>query len=525
MGVGVISLATAPSASAAPCPSIDSTTRAVTPSLPPTRSAWAGCDLSGAALASAFLFGYDFTAANFTGATLTGAFLNGAVLTNANLSSALMTSVNISGATLTDANLSGVTMNGANMSNAILTNANLSGASMNNATMNSVTLTNANLSGATMTSAAMNSAILTNANLSGATMTSAAMSSANLTNVNLTNVTLTSATVWGLNFSNTFVNCGSRAVLGTTLTGTPSNLPSGWTAVSGTLTAVVVACPIPAAPAPAAPPPPPPPPAPESLPPVAGVAPAAEVPPGASSGSVNGVPVTTTVTVNPAGGVQVSGGGSTVSLADVGPDGLPLPATGGGLAGAPGGGLSVSASGFLPQSQADVYMYSEQLWLGKATVDAAGTVSMSLTIPSWVTPGGHTLQFVGYQGPYTSIALSTGITVAAPVAQVISGQPAAREFTARFRRGSADLAPTARAGIRSVVSAAAKARAGATVACTATHLEPVTAQAGTLWVSREAAVNVFLSNAGCDTVTIGQGTVAVASGQPGLAIRIAAVAG
>jgi len=137
------------------------------------------------------------------------------------------------------------------------------------------------------------------------------------------------------------------------------------------------------------------------------------VPPGASSASVNGVPVTTAVTVNPAGGVQVSGGGSTVALADVGPDGLPLPATGGGLAGAPGGGLSVSASGFLPQSQADVYMYSEQLWLGKATVDATGTVSMSLTIPSWVTPGGHTLQFVGYQGPYTSIALSTGITVAA----------------------------------------------------------------------------------------------------------------
>jgi hypothetical protein len=297
-----------------------------------------------------------------------------------------------------------------------------------------------------------------------------------------------------------------------------------YTPVATTLPALIA----PAAPAePAAPAGPvePPPPAPESLPPVAGVAPAAEVPAGSASGSVNGVPVTTTVTVNPAGGVQVSGGGSTVSLADLGSDGRPMPATGDGLAGIPGGGLSVQASGFLPQSQADVYMYSEQLWLGKATVDAGGNVSMSLTIPGWVTPGAHTLQFVGYQGPYTSIALSTGITVAAPAAQVVSALPASGEFTARFRRGSADLAPSARAGIRSAVSAAAKARAGATVTCTATHLEPANAQAGTLWVRREAAVNVFLTYAGCDTVTLGKGAVVVASGQPGLAIRVAAVAG
>jgi hypothetical protein len=308
-----------------------------------------------------------------------------------------------------------------------------------------------------------------------------------------------------------------------------TSTPASYTPVTPTLAGSTPAVPAaPAAPAmPAAPAGPvePPPPAPQSLPPVAGVAPAAEVPPGASSGSVNGAPVTTTVTVNPAGGVQVAGGGSTVALADLGPDGLPLSATGGGLAGAPGGGLSVKASGFLPQSQADVYMYSEQLWLGKATVDAGGNVSMSLIVPSWVTPGGHTLQFVGYQGPYTSIALSTGITVAAPAAQVVSAQPASGEFTAHFRRGSADLAPAARAGIRSAVSAAAKARAGATVTCTATHLEPASAQAGTLWVRREAAVNVFLSYAGCDTVALAEGAVVVASGQPGLAIRVAVVAG
>jgi hypothetical protein len=63
------------------------------------------------------------------------------------------------------------------------------------------------------------------------------------------------------------------------------------------------------------------------------------------------------------------------------------------------------------------------------------------------------------------------------------------------------------------------------VTCTATHLEPATDSAGRLWVRREGAVNVFLTDAGCDTVTLGKGAVVVASGQPGLAIRVAAVAG
>ena len=73
---------------------------------------------------------------------------------------------------------------------------------------------------------------------------------------------------------------------------------------------------------------------------------------------------------------------------------------------------------------------------------------MSLTIPSWVTPGGHTLQFVGYQSPYTSIALSTGITV----------------------------------------NALARASAGAAVSCTATHPQPATAAGRALWAQRKNGI-------------------------------------
>jgi hypothetical protein len=172
---------------------------------------------------------------------------------------------------------------------------------------------------------------------------------------------------------------------------------------------------------------------------------------------VNGVPLVTTVAVNPAGGVQLSGGGSTVALADVGPDGKPLPASGGGLAGTPGGGLSVQATGFLAESQADVYMYSEQLWLGKATVDASGTVTMSLMIPSWVTPGGHTLQFVGYQGPYTSIALSTGITVAAPRSSPGAAPSTSGARTGYFRPGAVVLTNAAKARLWNAVNAPRRA--------------------------------------------------------------------
>lgn len=269
----------------------------------------------------------------------------------------------------------------------------------------------------------------------------------------------------------------------------------------------------------------PPVPEPQSLPPVAGVAPASTVPPGGSTGSVNGVPVTTTIVANPAGGVQVSGGGSTVVLADLAADGTPLPATGGGLVGRPGGGLSVQATGFLPQSQADVYMYSEQLWLGKATVDAGGNVAMSLTIPTWVTPGAHTLQFAGYQGPYTSIALSTGITIAAPAAAVIAVLSASEETAiGYFRPGAVALTRAAKARLWNAVNNPAVRTARAVVSCTATHAQPRSPTERALWAQRDAGVTGFLARAGCDTVTARLGDLAGVAGATSMAIRVTATA-
>jgi hypothetical protein len=269
----------------------------------------------------------------------------------------------------------------------------------------------------------------------------------------------------------------------------------------------------------------PPAPAPQSLPPVAGVAPGSTVPSGGSIGSVNGLPMTTTIEANPAGGVQVSGAGSTVALAGLSSDGKPLPATRGGLFVTAGDGVSVQATGFLPQSQADVYMYSEQLWLGKATVDAGGNVAMSLTIPTWVTPGAHTLQFAGYQGPYTSIALSTGITIAAPAAAVIAVLSASEETAiGYFRPGAVALTRAAKARLWNAVNNPAVRTARAVVSCTATHAQPRSPTERALWAQRDAGVTGFLARAGCDTVTARLGDLAGVTGATSMAIRVTATA-
>ena len=276
-------------------------------------------------------------------------------------------------------------------------------------------------------------------------------------------------------------------------------------------------------------------PEPQSLPPVAGVAPASTVPPCGSTGSVNGVPVTTTIEVTPAGGVQISGGGSTVTFATAGPGGTPLTAScgglastirlapGDGLAGTQGGGLMAGASGFLPQSQADVYLYTEQLWLGKATVGAGGTAAMSLTIPSWVTPGGHTLQFVGYQGPYTSIALSTGITVTTPAAENTTAS-ASGTTTASFRPGAVALRSAAKARLWNAVNRPAPGNSGAVVSCVVTHTKPGTATERALWAQRKIGITGFLTRAGCDTVTARLGDLAGIEGATNLAIRVTSTA-
>lgn len=148
---------------------------------------------------------------------------------------------------------------------------------------------------------------------------------------------------------------------------------------------------------------------------------------------------------------------------------------------------------------------------------------MSLTIPSWVTPGGHTLQFVGYQGPNTSIALSTGITVTAP-AEANAAASASGATTASFRPGTVALMSPAKARLWNAVNRLAPGNAGAVVSCVVTHAKPGTAAERALWAQRKIGITRFLTRAGCDTVTARLGDLAGNAGETNLAIRVTSTA-
>ncbi len=262
--------------------------------------------------------------------------------------------------------------------------------------------------------------------------------------------------------------------------------------------------------------------APESLPPVGPVAPASPVAVGGSAAMVNGVPVRTTFSVNPTGGVVVEANGAKVAMAAAGAGGGALPASGGGLGSSAGGDVGVQASGFLPRSQVDVYLYSDPLWLGSAVVDAAGTVTMTVRVPAWVQSGSHTLQFVGYQGESTALALSTGIEVSSRASTPTDSTQGAASSRAvvSFLPGERTLARSAKATVWTSVNRIRSGSATKPVACTVTYRSPAGSQAVTLWQQRLTGITGFLTRAGCDTVTTVTGNLNGVTGVTEQTIRV-----
>ncbi len=198
-------------------------------------------DLTNANLAGANLGEADFTDANLTGANLSKAYLRGAVLDNANLSNANLTNAYLRDALLTDANINDATLQGVNLSRTNLSGIDLEGVDLSNAN-----LKNTIFSGfAPSNSNAANSSLgfssffpqffysslcnesfggpsslddeleelgfslsnLKNANLSGANLSNAILigadlSNANLSNANLRNTCLAKASLKNANLDN-----------------------------------------------------------------------------------------------------------------------------------------------------------------------------------------------------------------------------------------------------------------------------------------------------------------------------------
>lgn len=61
----------------------------------------------------------------------------------------------------------------------------------------------------------------------------------------------------------------------------------------------------------------------------------------------------------------------------------------------PGSSLVVEASGFTPGEQVRVELHSTPVVLGSATVDAAGNLSLTVTIPTTTTVGSHSIVVIG----------------------------------------------------------------------------------------------------------------------------------
>ena len=220
LGLALAGLAgwTAP-AQAASCPTVDSSTGAVSPA-PAAGVQWSGCDLSGANLAGANMSGGDLSSSDLTGANLAGADLSGI-----NFGSATLTSAGLANADLTNANLAQATM---------------SGADLNGATLTGVT---SGLAYAMPAPTLPANWIFVNsgpgrlyfagpgANLQNAYLTYANLGGGDLQNANLAGASMAHATITGADFTGATLTGVSSGYL----TGAPVNLPANWQALSGYL--------------------------------------------------------------------------------------------------------------------------------------------------------------------------------------------------------------------------------------------------------------------------------------------------
>ncbi len=175
------------------CPTVSSSTGAVTPAPSPGVD-WAGCDLDNADLSGADLSGADLAISLMKGADLSGANLTGANLDQVIFKSANLSSANLTGATmvytasgdvtasplptlpagwqLTDGYLIGprADLGNAALSGAGLSSADLAGALMDGATLTGASLAEADLDGASLGDANLAGADLNDANLTGASL-------------------------------------------------------------------------------------------------------------------------------------------------------------------------------------------------------------------------------------------------------------------------------------------------------------------------------------------------------------------
>jgi len=76
-----------------------------------------------------------------------------------------------------------------------------------------------------------------------------------------------------------------------------------------------------------------------------------------------------------------------------------------------GSEVNVSASGFQPESEAEVIIYSEPTNLGRVKVDVNGTITAQVTLPNNLKTGNHTLVINGVDAENQPISVKFGLIV------------------------------------------------------------------------------------------------------------------
>ena len=171
--------------------------------------------------------------------------------------------------------------------------------------------------------------------------------------------------------------------------------------------------------------------------------------PGQELVMVGGQQIPVSSSANPSNnGLSLRGNGWEMSVGSFSPTGKPTAlGSNGTLILTAGGTLPVGGSGYAPGTDATVYLMSTPALLGVLPITAQGTLQGTLTLPTGMSPGSHTLQVNGLTPNGEILSISLGITATEPTQRV-------QRIGTRvlFDLGSAELTRRARQSLKALVT-------------------------------------------------------------------------
>ncbi|MCF8553758.1 MAG: OmpA family protein, partial [Candidatus Nanopelagicales bacterium] len=216
-------------------------------------------------------------------------------------------------------------------------------------------------------------------------------------------------------------------------------------------------------------------------------------------------------------GIDVEGDGFTMKLAGLGADGQPLGLTSdGALILQQDRTAAVEGTGFLPNSDVNLYTFSTPRFLGTVKTDASGTFKGTVPLPMDIPAGRHTLQSNGLAPDGAVRSLSLGVLISKDKVRTAKA-------TLYFESGSFRLDATAKA---SLSAAASKIPKSATIVSVRSigYVQRTAFTSNDLRLSKARAVNAaaFLKRKGVrgmSSVAVGRG-VAKESGSTARRVEV-----